>query len=112
MIYHITTPAAWEHAQRLGRYSADSLGSEGFIHCSTAAQLLIPANELYHGRTDLILLCIDSSRLQPRLVYEDCYASGTAFPHIYGPLNLDAVTDVVDFPSNPDGTFSLPPEVK
>jgi uncharacterized protein (DUF952 family) len=109
MIYHICTRNAWQTAQRNGHYTTDSLPVEGFIHCSTAAQLLVPANALYHGRTDLILLCIDDERVHGRLVYEDCYESGTKFPHIYAPLNLDAVTDVVDFPPNIDGSFSLPP---
>jgi uncharacterized protein (DUF952 family) len=42
------------------------------------------------------------------VVYEDCYDSGQAFPHIYGPLNVDAVVNVVDFPPGKDGFFSLP----
>jgi uncharacterized protein (DUF952 family) len=109
MILHITTAAEWEAAQALGDYRLDTLDSEGFIHCSTPAQVLGPANELYRGRTGLVLLVIDPSRLSSNLVYEDCYEAGEAFPHIYGPLNLDAVVQVVPFPPRPDGTFELPP---
>jgi len=108
MIYHITTPAAWQAAQAAGEYTDPSLETAGFIHFSTADQLLIPANGMFHGRTDLMLLCVDEEELSGRLVYEDCYESGIRFPHLYAPLNLDAVRDVIDFPCNADGSFSLP----
>ncbi len=109
MILHIAATEDWDAARALGQYRADSLAAEGFIHCSTAVQVLIPANERFHGRTDLLLLVIDPARLAAELVYEDCYASGEAFPHLYGPLNLDAVLRVVPFPPSADGTFVLPP---
>lgn len=109
MILHITHRPDWEAAQATGEYRADSLAAEGFIHCSTVEQVLGPANEFYRSQDDLVLLVIDPARLAAELVYEDSYQTGTAFPHIYGPLNLDAVTDVVPFPPRPDGTFELPP---
>jgi uncharacterized protein (DUF952 family) len=110
-ILHITTEKAWQTAVAAGAYRADSLASEGFIHCSTVEQVLMPANQMFAGQTDLILLTIDPAKLTAKLVYEDCYESGHQFPHIYGPLNLDAVTGFVEFPPNPDGTFSLPAEL-
>jgi uncharacterized protein (DUF952 family) len=108
MILHITQRSVWEAAATQGAYTADSLASEGFIHCSTAAQVLDTADLFYHGQPDLVLLVIDPARLAAELVYEDLYGKGQAFPHIYGPLNLDAVVGVVDFPANDDGSFSLP----
>ena len=98
----------WEAARVLGDYRLDTLDSEGFIHCSTPQQVLGPANALYRGQDDLVLLVIDPARLTAELVYEDCYEAGEAFPHIYGPLNLDAVVRVVPFPPLPDGSFVLP----
>lgn len=111
MILHITERAAWETAVAAGVYCAASLAREGFIHCSTRQQVLGPANELYRGRSDLVLLCIAPDAVQAEIVYEDSYGKGEAFPHIYGPLNLDAVIQVVKFSPNPDGTFSLPTEI-
>ncbi len=111
LILHITTEVAWQTAIAAGEYRADSLESEGFIHCSTATQVLMPANQMYAGRSDLILLMIDPAKLTAKLIFEDCYESGHQFPHIYGPLNLDAVTGFVLFPPNPDGTFSLPADL-
>lgn len=112
LILHITTEKEWQTAVAAGAYCADSLESEGFIHCSTVDQVLVPANQMFAGQTDLILLTIDPANLTAELVYEDCYESGQEFPHIYGPLNLDAVTGFINFPPNPDGTFSLPNELK
>jgi uncharacterized protein (DUF952 family)/uridine phosphorylase len=117
LILHITTRSEWETAfvdpvataVSHPPYTAASLQTEGFIHCSTPAQVLIPANAMFKGQTDLLLLCIDEDLVTADVIYEDCYESGTAFPHIYGALNREAVLGVVDFPPNADGTFSLPP---
>lgn len=111
MILHITTRAEWETAVS-HPYTAPSLETEGFIHCSTPAQVLMPANQMFHGQTNLILLCIDPDKVTADIIYEDCYETGHQFPHIYGPLNRDAVTQTIEFPPNPDGTFSLPPTLK
>lgn len=111
IILHITTPDAWAEAQQQGQYTADSLDSEGFIHCSTLAQVVYVANERFRGRTDLILLVITAHLVQPPIVYEDCYETGQLFPHIYGPLNLNAVSQILPFPPAADGLFTLPPGV-
>ncbi len=119
IIYHITTKDAWEtalsssigQAVSASEYRDNSLKSEGFIHCSTADQLLTPANAFYHGQHGLILLCIHQEQLTHPVVYEDLYDSGIEFPHIYGPINPNAVIKTVAFPPNADGSFSLPPEL-
>ncbi len=105
-LLHIAVRSAW--AAGADPFVDPSLASEGFIHLSTAEQVLIPANERFHGQTDLVLLVIEVERLTDRVLYEDCYDSGMAFPHLYGPLPRSAVTAVVDFPCGPDGSFKLP----
>ncbi len=112
LIYHITTEEEWQTARSLGAYTADSLDSEGFIHCSTAGQVLGVANALFAGQVGLVLLAIDVTQLEAEVRYEDCYESGQQFPHIYGPLNLDAVAAVIPFPPQSGGTFVLPPIVR
>lgn len=109
MILHITSQAAWQQARNEGSYRGDTLESEGFIHCSTPEQLTGSANTFFYGRTDLVLLCIEPGRVVSEIRYEHP-ASGDErlFPHIYGPLNLDAVIQVLAFPPEPDGSFSLP----
>lgn len=108
MILHIAHRQDWETALADSRYTHPSLATEGFIHCSTPEQVLGPANELFRGQNDLILLVIAPERLEADLVYEDTTGAGQAFPHIYGPINLDAVDRVVAFPPQADGSFTLP----
>lgn len=112
MILHIARQSDWDTARKSGSYTADSLVTEGFIHCSTPTQVLEPANALYHGQTDLLLLVIDPDRLAAPVVYEDSYDLGQAFPHLYGPLNLEAVIQVIPFPPQADGSFVLPADLQ
>ena len=110
-IYHITSRADWEAAQRAGVYHTASLESEGFIHCSRRDQVVAVADANFRGQTGLVLLAIDEARVKAEIRYEDCYDTGQAFPHIYGPLELAAVTRVFDFPPDADGRFALPDEM-
>lgn len=105
-IFHIIAREDWERAQEVGIYRADSLEKQGFIHCATADTVTLVANKIYHGVRDLVLLCIDEARVRAAVRYEPVGAY--QFPHIYGPLNLDAVDRVVDFPPRDDGNFDLP----
>ena len=70
MIYHITTREAWQMAQSQGSYRAESLQSEGFIHCSARRQVPQVANSFYRGADELLLLQIDESRLNAPLMWE------------------------------------------
>jgi len=108
LVLHIIPYQHWVRAQEQGAYEPPSLKDEGFIHCSTPAQVVGVANALYHGQRDLVLLCIDADHVQAAIKYEDCYETGQEFPHIYGPLNLDAVVQVIPFAPEKDGNFQLP----
>ena len=91
-ILHITTRSAWEQALGKGSYEPPSLASEGFIHLSDPHQVAAVAKARYAGVDDLVLLHVTTERLTAPLKYES--ADGDSFPHLYGALNLDAVTDV------------------
>lgn len=115
MIYHITTKAAWKAAMRSQTYRADSLETQGFIHTSGREQITRVADAVYRGQRDLVLLVIDPEMLQPELRWEAPdptipaeHQPAEQFPHIYGPVNTDAVIQVVDFPAQRDGSFTLP----
>ena len=116
MIFHITTHMAWDEANNAGEYRAASLLTEGFIHCSTLSQVIPVADLYYKGESGLILLSIEPTLLSSTLKWESPaegtpppgVPEGDEFPHIYGPVNLDAVVDVIELISNPDGTFTLP----
>ena len=115
MILHITSRVEWQAAQARGDYRAPSLETEGFIHLSTVKQVLHVANAFYRGQTGLMLLVVDETRISSQVKWEapaGAPASGISqddkFPHVYGPLNLDAVVDVLDFNPDADGNFQLP----
>ena len=117
-ILHLASNDAWLAAAENGLYRADSLSTEGFIHCSKASQIVGVANAFYHGQHGLVLLLIDPSKLKPVLKWEPpaepepTHArEGELFPHVYGPLNLDAVVKVIPFEPGADGSFSLPPDL-
>ncbi|UQN06876.1 DUF952 domain-containing protein [Deinococcus sp. QL22] len=109
MIVHITTRSAWAQAQHIGHYSHPSLVIDDSIHCSTPTteQVIAVANAYFLGQPYLILLHIDPERLTSALKSEEYEDSGLFFPHVYGPINLDAVLAVADFLPAPDGLFSL-----
>ncbi len=109
LILHATTREAWAAAQASGQYSVDSLAGQGFIHCSKVDQILRVANVFYAGQPGLILLVIDPGCLTSELRWDPGTDLATElFPHIYGPINLDAVVEVIDFEPAADGKFHLP----
>ncbi|HLO50497.1 MAG TPA: DUF952 domain-containing protein [Kamptonema sp.] len=108
IILHITNRQQWEQAKLNQAYRGDTLDTEGFIHCSTPHQVIKVANKFFAGKKELILLYIESERVQSEVKYEE--ADGDIFPHIYGTLNLDAVVKVIEFESSTGGQFELPIE--
>jgi len=109
-ILHLTARTAWEAAKTDGAYRADSLAGQGFIHCSTPAQVLRVANAFYAGQHGLVLLVLDPARLTSEVRWEP----GTdqpdeLFPHVYGPINPEAVTRVLDFEPDAQGRFGRLP---
>lgn len=118
MIYHITTRSEWQTAQQAGFYTAPSLQLEGFIHNSTAAQVVRVGNAFYRGVPDCVLLCIDETKVIAPIKWEPPahpdpnnpipVEDQELFPHIFGTLNPDAVMRVVDFAPDADGIYHLP----
>lgn len=94
LIYHITTVSEWKAAQTKGAYQAASLASEGFIHCSKEEQVAGVLQRYYKDRTDLVKLTIDTAKLKSQLIYEWSKSTEDTFPHVYGPINTDAVVEV------------------
>jgi uncharacterized protein (DUF952 family) len=114
-IYHIVQAANWIPGQS---YQAESLTREGFIHFSRLDQVLQVANAFYAGQRGLLLLEVDVSCLTSELRWEapihpsaapaETLSDESLFPHLYGPLNPEAVLTAHPFEPGPDGRFSLP----
>ena len=96
MIYHVTTKQDWELAIKKGFFDEPSLLLEGFIHNSTEAQVSGVLQRYYLGKTDLLLMHIDESKLHAELKYELSPSVNEMFPHVFGKINLDAVVKIVD----------------
>ena len=112
LIYHVTSRTSWSAAQKSGAYSADSLASQGFIHCSKMDQILRVANTIFTNQHGLVILAIDMSRLKAEVRWEaGADNADELFPHIYGPLDLEAVVRVIDFEPGADGMFRLPASI-
>ena len=111
MILHICPRSVWEAAAATGVYEADTLATQGFIHCSTAEQVHIPATARFRGRTDLLLLHIAEDRLPVPVTWEQGdppHPDGRLFPHLYAALPVSAVVAVTAYRPAEDGTFSRP----
>jgi uncharacterized protein (DUF952 family) len=100
-VYHLVLRQVWE-ANPDQPYRPDSLACEGFIHCSFAGQTAWVAKRFYAEAEDLLLLHIDPRRVTSPLREEAC-ETGEIFPHIYGPLNRDAVVKVEALVRGPEG---------
>jgi len=114
-IFHLTPNESWLAAIEKGAYHAESLSTEGFIHCSTKDQIVGVANTFYHGQQGLVLLFLNPDKLDHELKWElpaelePTHArEGELFPHVYGPINLDAITDVIPFEPDGNGNFASP----
>ena len=104
-IFHIAIRAVWDEAQNRGTYMADSLSSEGFIHCSRSHQIIEVANRLFRSRKDLIVLHLDTDKLNREIRYENLEGGTELYPHIYGDIRLEAVTGQTVIGPSADGDF-------
>jgi len=93
-ILHITGQKDWQKALEEGAYLADTLADQGYIHCCLNSQLDGVLREWFASAADLVLLEIDSDRLASPLKFESAPGGQEKFPHVYGPINLEAVVKV------------------
>jgi uncharacterized protein (DUF952 family) len=107
-IYKICPASAWREAERQGVYrgSADDV-RDGFIHFSTASQVAETARKHFFGQTGLFLVMVDADALGDALRWE-ISRNDELFPHLYGELDLGAVTGVLDIRARSDGYHDIP----
>ena len=105
--FHLVAAEYYRDSDRDGPYVPASFDAEGFIHCTDGADNVAAVGNRYYrdDRRMYVVLVIDKAKLESKVVYED--AAGI-YPHIYGPLNRDAIVAVMDIGRAPDGTFLKP----
>jgi uncharacterized protein (DUF952 family) len=109
VLVHVCTAVQWQAARHRGEHRPDSLRDVGFVHLSSAEQVHLPANRLYAGRTDLMLLRLDDAQLLSPVRWEPGTPTdpeGMMFPHLYGPLPVAAVTSAAAYLPDRDGAFA------
>ena len=108
MIYKISPASAWREAERQGVYrgSADDI-RDGFIHFSLPSQVAETAKKHFFGQTGLFLIAVDADALGDELRWEPS-RNDELFPHLYGELDLGAVTGVLDLRARSDGYHDIP----
>jgi uncharacterized protein (DUF952 family) len=115
-IYHVTSPADWKQGRQAGEYTTSTRGKTladvGFLHASTATQVIPVAGFIHRDDPDepLVVLVIDTGKLTSPIWHDQVPGWTEPFPHIYGPLNPDAVVDVIELKPGSDGelSFALP----
>lgn len=94
IIYHVTSREEWNRASENGVYIAPSLAQENFIHCSKAEQIQGVLSRYFKGRQHLVQLTIDTDKLSAPWRFDLAPSVNEEFPHVYGPINTDAVIDI------------------
>lgn len=107
LLFHITTKNDWKNLNNSGTYEPESLDSEGFIHCSTGAQVEEIANRLFADKDEIMLLVIDATMLRDDIKYEKDEETGEKFPHLYCSLSNNAIIDKITIKAEDNGTFNI-----
>lgn len=105
-IYLLMTRSEIETASQQGTWVSATFPAEGFIHASPYDQLGRVANKHYRQKVDVCVVCVRVDRLQSELRWEP--AAGSLYPHIYGPLNWNAVDGILPTSRDADGTIVIP----
>jgi uncharacterized protein (DUF952 family) len=93
LIYHIVLPEIWENFKDGKFYEAESLKTENFIHCSFGNQIETVLQRYYKDAERVFLLHIEPKLLTAKLV-EEPSTNNEIYPHIYGRINMEAITEI------------------
>lgn len=107
LIFHITTKEDFSSFKKSGNYEPESLDEEGFIHCSSGHQVENTANEKFAEHDKILLLVIDVTALNSKIKYEKDPGSEKKYPHIYGPLDTNAIIDKIEVLAEENGDFKI-----
>lgn len=108
LVFKIVGVAAWAEAEAAGRFTGAPVDvADGYIHFSTAEQVRETASRHFASQKDLLLVAVEADALGPALRWEPSRGNAL-FPHLYGPLPLDAVRWTTPLPLDADGRHRFP----
>ncbi|MDP5171571.1 MAG: DUF952 domain-containing protein [Bacteroidia bacterium] len=93
ILYHLVEPKYWEKFLNSDFYTPPTYAQEGFIHLSLREQLDGTLARHYPEAKELVVLLISERVVMDHLKYEPGGPNGELFPHYYGELPIEAVTD-------------------
>jgi glutathione S-transferase len=116
-LFHLAVPEEWAEATAIGAYEFSTRGLSveqvGFVHCSYGHQLAGVASRFYGDCPQVLVLVLNAEVLAShglRIVKEPAAENATElFPHLFGPIPLDAVSEVRPWNREAEGGFTDPP---
>jgi uncharacterized protein (DUF952 family) len=109
-LVHLCAADEWTAASARGELRPPSLSEVGFVHLSTPQQVHLPANRLFSGRANLVLLYLNPALLDAPVRWEHGVPTdpeSMLFPHLFGPLPAVAVIRITPYVPGPDGLFPV-----
>ena len=104
LTFHLVPVEYWHACDKTQPYLPEQFAVDGFIHCTDDRETVVAVGNRYFATDSrpYLALVIDKARVKPEIRYED---SSGLYPHIYGPLNRDAILRVMPAPRDTDGRF-------
>jgi uncharacterized protein (DUF952 family) len=105
--FHLVPRAEWDASDTELPYTPTDFEREGFVHCTDGEdEVAATANRYFRDLSDeLLVLTIDRSRLSAPVRYDD---PGSVYPHVYGPIDREAILQVRSMRRRDDGHFEVP----
>ena len=102
--YHLVPKQVWEKQREQSEYLPEAFSQDGFIHCTNGLEELVNVGNRYYTSDErpFLVLILDVSKIQAPVRYDD---PDEIYPHIYGPLNTDAVVGTLEVRRDENGTF-------
>lgn len=112
VILHCIEKKKWEEVKHFDSFGKEQIELEGFIHCSPVEYFWRVAADFRSIEEELVLLCIETEKVNAIIKWEDGDNCGRAYPHVYGEINMNAVIDVLEYRKDNEGNYIKNPEFK
>lgn len=105
-IYLLLNPTDFDRAMAAGVWDPESRKVDGFIHASPVDQLTRVANKHYAKTDEVRVVILTADRVKAEIRWEPA-SDGQLYPHVYGPINMDAAARSVVAKKGADGLYAI-----